>query len=130
MCTKCSLHNALTLTTLCLQAWKLNDASSGGLSSFNLIMLVMAYLIGPKKTSLEAQGGIAIAIHPQYHLDLHWHLHGLFQMYGRDYDYERDAIDLQQVSKIDPYENLQAGRNQRSSTIRKHVIEKSTRMCR
>ena len=53
-------------------------------------MLVMAYLMAPKKTSHSH-------CH-QYHLDLHWHLHGLFQMYGRDFDYERDAIDLQQVS--------------------------------
>ena len=84
-----------------LQTWRLNDASKGGLSSFNLIILVMGYLMGPRRTTQPDQDQAPFAVCSEYlSRNLCEHLQGLFQMYGRAFDYKRDAVDLHKVRYV------------------------------
>lgn len=51
----CIVWLGLVLTVVhCIpQTWRLNDAGKGAPSSFNLIILVMGHLMGPRKTLKE-----------------------------------------------------------------------------
>ena len=82
-----------------MQTWGLNDGSTGGLTSHMLALLVMAYFMGPKPPSVNAQSPLKrLSMHPGYrNMNLGVHLLGVLELYGDLFDYATEAICLWQV---------------------------------